>query len=127
MNGEEAKPAEAKKAKTSTGLEENIAGLLCYLVIFITGIVFLLIEKENKFVRFHAMQSTVTFLSLTVLAWIIGFIATVFWILGPLFSLIEMIIWLLGLILWLVGMIKAYQGELYKFPIFGDIAESMLK
>ncbi|MDI9609746.1 MAG: DUF4870 domain-containing protein [Archaeoglobales archaeon] len=122
MNGE-AKPAETAKPKTSIGLEENVAGLLCYLVIFITGIVFLLIEKESKFVRFHAMQSTVTFLSLFILIWILTFLGIFIWILWPL-------IWLVGIviiILWLVGMIKAYQGEMYKFPIFGDIAESFLK
>ncbi|MCS7130923.1 MAG: DUF4870 domain-containing protein [Archaeoglobaceae archaeon] len=125
MNGE-AKPAEAQKPKTSIGLEENVAGLLCYLGFFITGIVFLLIEKENKFVRFHAMQSTVTFLSLIVLVWILSILGVFIWILWPLIFLVNILI-IIIIILWLVGMIKAYQGEMYKFPIFGDIAESMLK
>ncbi|MCS7144382.1 MAG: DUF4870 domain-containing protein [Archaeoglobaceae archaeon] len=122
MNGE-AKPAEVQKPKTSIGLEENVAGLLCYLATFITGIVFLLIEKENKFVRFHAMQSTVTFLSLVVLVWILSILEIFIWVLWPLIWLVNILI----LILWLVGMIKAYQGEMYKFPIFGNIAESLLK
>ena len=55
--------------KTSMGLDESVAGLLCYIVGWITGIVFLVLEKENKFVRFHALQSLLTFLPLSVLAW----------------------------------------------------------
>ena len=53
--------------KTSTGLQENVAGLLCYVLGWVTGLIFILIEKENKFVRFHAMQSIVTFGSITVI------------------------------------------------------------
>lgn len=127
MNGEEAKPTEVKEAKTSLGLKENVEGLLCYLVTFITGILFLLLEKESKFVRFHAMQSTVTFLSLFILQWILGFLAIVIFILAPLFGLLSLLVNLVILILWIVGMVKAYQGQMYKFPIFGDIAESFLK
>lgn len=122
MNGE-AKPAEVQKPKSSLGLEENVVGLLCYLVGWITGLIFLLLEKESKFVKFHAMQSLVTFLSLTVLAWILSFISIFVW---PLVILV----WLINIgmvILWIVGMIKAYQGEMFKFPVFGDIAESLLK
>ncbi len=50
-----------KVAGSTTSLEPNVAGLLCYLAAWITGLIFILIEKENKFVRFHAMQSIVTF------------------------------------------------------------------
>jgi len=122
MNGE-AKPAEVQKPKTSIGLEENLTGLLCYLAIWVTGLIFLLLEKESRFVRFHAMQSLVTFLSLTVFAWILSFIAVFFWILWPL----VWVVYLLMLVFWIVGMVKAYQGEMYKFPVFGNIAEGLLK
>jgi len=53
--------------KTSTGLQENIAGLLCYVLGWVTGIIFLFIEKENKFVRFHAVQSIVVFGVLSII------------------------------------------------------------
>ena len=53
-----------KKERSSTGLDENVAGFLCYLFGFVTGIVFLVVEKESRFVKFHAMQSTITFLGL---------------------------------------------------------------
>jgi len=122
MNGE-AKPAEAQKPKTSIGLEENVAGLLCYLLTWVTGLIFLLLEKESKFVRFHAMQSLVTFLSLMVVIWILSFISEFVVVLIPLVWILNFLI----LVFWIVGMIKAYQGETYKFPVFGNIAESLLK
>jgi len=103
-------------AKTSMDLEENIAGLLCYVVGWITAIVFLILEKENKFVRFHAFQSLLTFLPLSVLAWILGWIPFAGWVIAGL-------VWILILILWLILMFKAYRGEKYKLPIVGDIAE----
>jgi uncharacterized membrane protein len=109
--------------KTSMGLEENIAGALCYILGWITGIVFFLLEKENRFVRFHAMQSIVTFLPLTIIIWIIQVL--LFWV--PVVSwAILSLLWILTLILWLVLMIKAYQGELYKLPIVGDFAEKQI-
>ncbi len=103
-------------AKTSMGVEENIAAVLCYVVGWITGIVFLVLEKENKFVRFHAFQSLLTFLPLSVLGWILGWIPFLGWALAGL-------VWLLIVILWLILMFKAYKGEKYKLPIVGDIAE----
>lgn len=102
--------------KTSTGLTENVAGLLCYGLGWVTGIIFLLIEPENKFVRFHAMQSVVVFGVLSVVtfifSWIpvIGFVIA--WLAGP-----------LAFILWIVLMYKAYQGEKYKLPWAGNLAE----
>ena len=106
--------------KTSMGLEENIAGLLCYVLGWLTGIVFWVLEKENKFVRFHAMQSIATFLPLMVIVWVIGLIPFIGWAISPLIGL-------LALILWLILMFKAYQGEMYKLPVVGDFAEAHTK
>jgi len=111
---------EEENKKTSVGLEENIEGALAYLLGFITGIIFLLVEKESEFVRFHAMQSTITFIAIFVINLILGNIPFIGWV-------ISSIIGLIGLILWLLGMYMAYKGELYKFPVVGDIAESQLK
>ncbi|WP_297437762.1 DUF4870 domain-containing protein [Thermococcus sp.] len=107
------------RGKTSLGIEENLEGLLAYLGWWLTGIIFLLLEKDSDFVRFHAMQSTITFLGITILAWILAVIPFVGWVLSEL-------LWLLGVILWIVGMVKAYQGERYKFPFIGDLAEQWL-
>ncbi|EHR79406.1 membrane protein [Thermococcus litoralis DSM 5473] len=109
-----------EEKKTSLGLDENVEGALAYLLGWLTGILFLLLEKESDFVRFHAMQSTITFLAITVIDIIFGAIPFFGWILGSLVTLI-------GLILWILGMVKAYQGEYYKFPIVGEIAEKQIK
>ena len=106
----------ADLGKTSSGMQPNIAGALCYLAGFITGIVFFLSEKENKFVRFHAFQSIVVFGSFFVLSVVVSFFPFIGWLFGRL-------IWLLSLILWLLLMYKAYQGKRFKLPIAGDIAE----
>lgn len=105
-----------EEIKTSTGMNQNVAGLLCYLAGWITGLIFFLIEKENRFVRFHAMQSIITFGSLTVIYVMLGFIP----FLGPILMLV---LGLVQLILWIVLMVKAYQGELFKLPMIGDMAE----
>ncbi len=106
-------------SKTSLGLEENVEALLAYLLGWITGIIFLLLEKESRFVRFHAMQSIIVFLSITLLQAILPIIPFI----GGLFS---MLLGVLAFVLWLVLMVKAYQGEYYKLPIAGDLAENYL-
>jgi uncharacterized membrane protein len=105
--------------KTVFGISENLAGLLCYVLGWITGILFLLVEKENQFVRFHALQSLVTFLSLFVLSFLLVFIPVI-----NLFSLV--LIPLISLVLWLLLMVKAYQGEKYKLPYIGVWCEQQL-
>jgi uncharacterized membrane protein len=104
---------------TSTGIKENVAGLLCYLLGWVTGVIFILIEKENKFVRFHAMQSIIVFGGITVINIILGYIPYVGW-------LIALIIWIIAIILWIVLMMKAYKGEKYKLPWIGDFAEKQV-
>ena len=103
-------------AKTSTGLEENIAGLLCYLFGWITGLIFILIEKDNKFVRFHAMQSIIVFGIYTVVVIILRFLGFIGWI-------ISIIVGIIAFILWIILMVKAAQGNKYKLPWAGDMAE----
>ena len=104
--------------KTSTGIPANVAALLSYLGGFVTGIVFLVIEKENKFVRFHAMQSTITSGALFVLQIVLGYI--------PFLVMLSPLVGLLGLALWIILMVKAYQGETFKLPVIGDIAEKKI-
>jgi uncharacterized membrane protein len=103
-------------ASNSTGLQENVAGALSYLFGWITGIIFYLLEPNKPFVRFHAVQSIITFGILTILIFIISWIPVLGWILS-------FVIWAIWIILWLVLMIKAYQGERFKLPVIGDMAE----
>ncbi len=102
--------------KTSTGMQPNVAALLSYLLGLITGLIFFLIEKENKFVRFHAIQSMVTFGGLFVLGIVLGFIPVIGWAMLP-------FLWIFELVIWVLLMVKAYQGEYFKLPVAGDIAE----
>ena len=102
--------------KTSTGLDANLAAALSYLVGFITGIIFLLVEKENKFVRFHAMQSTLVFLGIVAVDILLQLVP----ILGALVVIFVVIP--LSAILWLLLMYKAYQGEEFKLPLVGQMA-----
>ena len=103
-------------AKTSVELDENVAGLLCYVLGWVSGLVFFLIEKKNKFVRFHALQSIIVFGTLFVASFILGWIPFIGWV-------IKWLIWVLALVLWIILMIKAYQGEKFKLPWAGDLAE----
>uniref|UniRef100_A0A7C3RCD4 DUF4870 domain-containing protein n=1 Tax=Archaeoglobus fulgidus TaxID=2234 RepID=A0A7C3RCD4_ARCFL len=114
---------------TSVGLDENLEGALAYLLGFVTGIVFLIIEKESKFVRFHAMQSTITFAGFWILSMILSYalIPVVGFGLFFLFSGIVMLINIAALITWLICMYKAYRGEWFKLPIVGDIAEQQIR
>ncbi len=102
--------------KCSTGMAPNVAGVLSYLAGFVTGIIFYVIEKENKFVRFHAMQSIVVFGFLFVASVIIGIVPFIGW-------LVSFLIWIVSLVLWVVLMLKAFQGEFFKLPVAGEIAE----
>lgn len=117
--------------KTSTGLEANVAATVSYAAGWITGLIFFLLEKDNKFVRFHALQSIVTFGAVSVLGIILSFLFQFFMVLHlyfmlQLFGLVSNLLWLAALILWIVLMIKAYQGERFKLPVAGEIVEKYL-
>jgi len=120
-DSQDAAPAtEVVEPETSLGTTQNVAGLLTYILGWVTGIVFLLIEKENSFVRFHAMQSIVIFVPLTVASFVVGFLPFV----G---GLLSVIVQLATVIVWLFMMYQAFQGKRYKFPYAGDYAETQLK
>ena len=106
--------------KTSSGLSQNVAGLLCYFFGWVSGIIFLIIESKNNFVRFHAIQSIVVFGAINVIVIIFWFIPIIGWI-------INILIYILAFILWIVLMYNAYQGRKYKLPVAGDIAANQAK
>jgi uncharacterized membrane protein len=102
----------SEQEKSSTGLNTNVAGLLCYLGWWLTGLIFFLIEKENKTIRFHAMQSIITFVAVTILMIIFGFI-----------PVLNFIFPILVFVLWIILMVKAYQGKMIKLPLVGNLAD----
>jgi uncharacterized membrane protein len=112
-------PLNSNDKKTVLGISENVEAVLAYAIGWLSGLFFLLLEKENRFVRFHALQSLVTFVVLSLA----GAIVTVIPLLGILLSLL---LWPLGVFLWIFLMVKAYQGEWFKVPAVGDFVEKQL-
>ena len=117
--GVPAKTSEAaakSEAESSTGLSANVAGLLCYVAGWITGIVFIVLEKKSIFVKFHAWQSIMTFGVLTVAYLILMWIPVIGWILS-------ILIWIAMGILWIILLIQAGTGKMWKVPWAGNWAE----
>lgn len=122
-------------AAAASGLEENVAALLSYVLGWLTGLIFFLIDKR-PFVRFHAMQSIITFGALhainliLVFGGVIGGLASGMmggFMLGMVSWLIYGLLSLLILVCWVLCMVKAYQGERFKLPLAGNLAESIVK
>jgi uncharacterized membrane protein len=122
-----ATPAAVPAASPTEGLQENVAGLLCYVLGFITGIIFLLIDKR-PFVKFHAAQSIVVFGGLFILRFALLFMhgmmgaGLLSW---SFLGMIGVLISLLTFVLWILLMVKAYQHEIFKVPIAAPIAENI--
>jgi uncharacterized membrane protein len=114
----------AVAASPTEGLQENVAGLLCYVLGWVTGLIFLLIDKR-PWVKFHAAQSIVVFGGLTILRIALAFMGGLFG--GFLGWGIVALLGLVGLVLWVLLMIKAYQHETFRVPIAADIADSIAK
>ena len=131
-------PPNSGQGNSSTGLQPNIAALISYLISPITSIVFLVLEKENRFVRFHAMQSLLFGVAIIVLSIavnivmtiLIGVIGSASNVLGSLLGLLWMLLWLalmLGIFVgWVLCLVKSYQGQTFKLPFIGDMAERMV-
>ncbi len=107
--------------KSSLGMDENLAALLTYVFSLVGGVIFFAVEKESKFVKFHAMQSIIlglAWIALWVVSAIVGFIPFIGVIFGLLTGLVGFGYFILSIIL----MIKAYQGEWFELPVVGKIA-----
>ena len=106
--------------KSSSGLDENIAGMLCYLFTIVGGIVFLAVEKRSRFVIFHAVQSVTVFGLIMV-----GHVLCTFL---PLFGpLVASLLSLLGVVVWLLMVVSSLQGKWLKLPWIGDFAEKQMR
>jgi uncharacterized membrane protein len=125
------------------GMDPKIAAAISY--IWIVGVIFFILEKENKFVRFHALQSILFGVANSVIMFLLAIIAVVLSIAfgiggamvgGPMESLISLLVGLIWLLFWLIMLVmfaglifaavKAYQGQKFKLPIIGNIAENMV-
>jgi uncharacterized membrane protein len=102
---------------TQTGMQAHVAGLLCYVLGWVSALIFLLIEPRNKFVRFHALQSLILSGAISVLQIAVRVVMP--WGFG---TAISGLLGLAGLVVWIVGMVNAIQGRWFKFPVVGDYA-----
>ncbi|VAW76494.1 hypothetical protein MNBD_GAMMA15-1621 [hydrothermal vent metagenome] len=107
-------------SKTALGLDKNVSALLSYILGWVSGLIVILIEKEDDFVRFHAMQSIVAFGALTILSMVFGVMFMFAMFIGPLINIAS-------IALWIFLMIKAYQGEKFMLPVVGELAEEWSK
>jgi uncharacterized membrane protein len=118
--------------RTQAGIPENVAAVLSYVLGWVTGLVFLLIDKR-PFVRFHAAQSLVVFGGIHIVRFVVATVFGFGWWYGG-FGLFTFTagafllncISLLGLVLWIILMVKAFQGIRFKLPVVGDLAESLI-
>jgi uncharacterized membrane protein len=101
-------PESSPVERSSTGLDITLAAMLAYVLGWVSGAFFLVVEKNSRFVRFHAWQSVLTFLPVFLALWVL-----------PLWWLV----WPLSVVLWVLLMFKAFQGERFKLPVVGDIAD----
>lgn len=101
--------------KTVFGIDENLEAVLCYVGFWITGLLFLFIEKNNRFVQFHAMQSVLIFMPLTIIVYLLGWIPYVGWMLADIFGFFS-------LFLYFVLVIMAWRGAKFRLPVAGKIA-----
>jgi uncharacterized membrane protein len=116
--------AASANAPTSMGMSANIAAGLSYVLGWITGIIFFFAEKQNRFVRFHAMQSILFFGGLTVIRIILSVIGAFdIPFLGLLVGLVSLAVGIIGLVGYIVLLINGFQGKFFKLPIVGDYAE----
>ncbi len=114
----------------STGLPSNLAGALCYLLMPLTGILFLVLERENRFVRFHAAQAVVIGAALFVASIALTFVSAILGIIPILGVLVGLLISLCfgfgAFILWVVLMLRAYQGREWEVPVASDYARKLV-
>ena len=128
-------PPPVQTPKSSTGLDENIAALLAYIFHWVSGLIFFLIEKESRLVRFHAMQSILLSVVAGVLVFVLWIASFVIWlvttqlpgILAGIVNLVVLLVWIVvGIaiaVAWIVCLIKAFQSQYFKLPIIGNFAE----
>jgi uncharacterized membrane protein len=113
-------------APASSGLSNNVVGLLCYLFGWLGGLIFLLIEpyKNDKTIRFHAFQSIffcVALIGVYIVMFVLGIILGVIH-LGLLLIPLWLVLWLGIVVAWIILMVKAYGNQTFKLPIIGDLA-----
>jgi uncharacterized membrane protein len=116
--------------RSSTGLDANIAAALSYFLGLLSGAVFFGIETDSRFVKFHAMQSMLASVAAIVI-WIVYMVLAGILVYIPVLGWLVMLLLWAGLTIgmlgvWLFSMFKAFQGERFKLPYIGEVAEKQV-
>jgi uncharacterized membrane protein len=141
--GQQAPGTPSSSSSPLGGMDPKIAAAISY--IWVVGVIFFILEKENKFIRFHALQSIIFGIAnsiIMILLMIVAFVLTLMFgiggamVGGPMENMVGLLVGLIWLLFWLIGLlmfaglifaaVKAYQGEKFKLPIIGNIAENMV-
>jgi uncharacterized membrane protein len=121
-------PPASQPVSAAAPLADNIAGMLAYIT-FIPAVIFLLIEpyNRNRFVRFHSFQSLFFHVGIVILDIALIIASSILHIVPVIGTLVSIVLWpliSLGIfLLWILLLVKAYQGQMFKLPIIGDMAE----
>jgi uncharacterized membrane protein len=124
-------PPPAPPPGATTGLPSRLASTLAYLAWWLTGLLFLVLERRDSHVRFHAMQSVLTFGTVSLAAVALGGLALLLVMVSytamRFVGYLAQVVWIAGVVLWVVCMMKAYAGERWKVPVIGQLAEDLTK
>ncbi len=114
---------------TSTGVDARLASLLCYAGWWVTGIVFLIVERQHRGVRFHAAQSLIIFGALSLVMFAAGGASAVaFFVAGASFQLLQVfgnVVWLAAVALWLGLLVRTWRGDTWRIPLVAPLADKL--
>jgi uncharacterized membrane protein len=119
------------KGQSSTGVEPRLASLLCYSVWWLSGLVFLLIEREHRGVRFHAAQAVLLFGAVSAMLVALGAASVLAFVVSAsgyrALQALSNLIWLGAAAVWLVLMLRAWRGETWRVPIVAAFADRLAR
>jgi len=117
-------------APSTTGLDERLAGVLCYSVWWVTGGLFLLLERQHQIIRFHAAQSLILFGAVSALLAALGALSAVSLMLSSavyeLMQVFGKLLWLGATVVWLVLVLRAWRGEVWRVPLVAALADRVV-
>ena len=118
-------------APSTTGLDERLAGVLCYSVWWVTGGLFLLLERQHQIIRFHAAQSLILFGAVSALLAALGALSAVSLMLSSavyeLMQVFGKLLWLGATVVWLVLVLRAWRGEVWRVPLVAALADRVVE
>ena len=121
----------ASSSASSTGLDERLAGVLCYSVWWVTGALFLLLERQDRTIRFHAAQSLVLFGAVSALLVSLGTLSVLALVLSSavyqLMRVLGDLLWVGAAVVWLVLVLRAWRGEVWRVPLVAALADRLVE